>query len=69
VESVKTGDDEFKITLDAEELLTICRCIAETRSHLPDWEFPIRVGAETKEADAILTMLQDAAGNGPVAEK
>ncbi len=69
MESVKTDDDEFKITLSVEELITICRCIAETRGHLPDWEFPIRVGAETEEADAILTMLQDAAGNGPVAEK
>lgn len=69
MKSVKAGAGEFNVTLNRGELLILCRCIKETRNELPDWEFPIRVGAETEEADAIVTILQDAAGNGPVANK
>ena len=69
MKSVKAGADGFNVTLNRSELLILCHCIKEARNELPDWEFPIRVGAKTEEADAILTMLQDAAGNGPVADK
>jgi hypothetical protein len=62
VNAIKTGADEFKISLTREELLIVCRCITETRSELPDWEFPIRVGAQTGEADAMSQMLIEAAG-------
>lgn len=61
MKSLKTGEDAFRITLDREELLILCRCIQEARQELPDWEFPIRVGAQTHEADAMLTMLLNAA--------
>ncbi len=59
--SLKIGADAFRITLTRHELLILCRCIRETRRELPDWEFPIRVGAAPAEADAIQTTLLDAA--------
>jgi hypothetical protein len=58
----RTDKDAFEIGLSGEELGILMNCINEALEL--GWEFPIRVGAEVKEAEAMWEAMSAAKETG-----
>ena len=57
VSLIRKTPDVISLELTRDEIRIIGNSINETIEQLPDWEFPIRVGATKGEADALLEAL------------
>ena len=60
VQIARLDNDKFEMSLARPFLEAIRNCIRESRGAIRDWEFPIRLGASTAEADALAQTIDAA---------